>query len=268
MGPLMQMIGPTMLGMTAGSMVGHLARRSFGQYDLPIPRVPDDELTIVPANLDEFGGEWSLPPDDLRLWVCLQTIATHAVLGVPHVRARLERNLTDYLTGLRDRLRQPRAAARRRRPRRPERHGRAPVGVLRPRGPARRHPVTPPARAAPPVRGGRHRRGRLRRPHHGHHRPRPAVVLLDGHRGRPPPSGREPTSPTGSSSGSSASSSPRPSTTGARGSWPAWSSGPAPRAWPACGPRSATCPPRPRSTPPACGWPASTSPRLTTDLRD
>ena len=99
MGPLMQMIGPTMLGMTAGSMVGHLARHSFGQYDLPLPRVPGDELTIVPANLDEFGGEWSLPPDDLRLWVCLQTIATHAVLGVPHVRARLERHLTDYLTG-------------------------------------------------------------------------------------------------------------------------------------------------------------------------
>jgi len=99
MGPLMQMIGPTMLGMTAGSMVGHLARRSFGQYDLPIPRVPDDELTIVPANLDEFGSEWSLPSDDLRLWVCLQTIATHAVLGVPHVRGRLERNLSDYLTG-------------------------------------------------------------------------------------------------------------------------------------------------------------------------
>jgi len=99
MGPLMQMIAPTMLGMTAGSMVGHLARRSFGQYDLPIPRVANDELTIVPANIDEFGGEWSLPPDDLRLWVCLQTIATHAVLGVPHVRARLERNLSDYLTG-------------------------------------------------------------------------------------------------------------------------------------------------------------------------
>ncbi|HVN50143.1 MAG TPA: zinc-dependent metalloprotease, partial [Acidimicrobiales bacterium] len=99
MGPLMQMIGPTMLGMTAGSMVGHLARRSFGQYDLPIPRVPDDELTIVPANIDEFGDQWSLPPDDLRLWVCLQTIATHAVLGVPHVRDRLERHLHDYLTG-------------------------------------------------------------------------------------------------------------------------------------------------------------------------
>ncbi len=61
--------------------------------------MPSDELTIVTANLDEFGDEWSLPPDDLRLWVCLHEIATHAVLGVPHVRARLEHDLHEYLAG-------------------------------------------------------------------------------------------------------------------------------------------------------------------------
>jgi len=99
MGPLMDMIGPTMLGMTAGSMVGHLARRSFGPYDLPLPRPPTDELTILTDNLDEFGRGWSLPADDLRLWVCLHEIATHAVLGVPHVRSRIERYLHDYLAG-------------------------------------------------------------------------------------------------------------------------------------------------------------------------
>ena len=91
MAPLMQMIGPTMLGMTAGSMVGHLARRSFGHYDLPIPRPAGDELHIVTANLTEFGREWSLPPDDLLLWICLHEVATHAVLSIPHVRARRRR---------------------------------------------------------------------------------------------------------------------------------------------------------------------------------
>ncbi len=99
MAPLMQMIGPTMLGMTAGSMVGHLAQRSFGAYDLPVPRPPTDELTIVTANVEAFGTEWSLPPDDLLLWVCLHEIATHAVIGVPHVRAALELLLHDYLAG-------------------------------------------------------------------------------------------------------------------------------------------------------------------------
>lgn len=99
---LLEMLQPMMLAMTAGSMAGHLARRSFGQYDLPIPR-PDsgphaDELLLVVPNMDEFAAEWSLPPDDLRLWVCVNDIAHHAIFNVPHVRARLDDLLTRYVS--------------------------------------------------------------------------------------------------------------------------------------------------------------------------
>ena len=96
--PLMKMVGPMMLGMTAGSMVGHLARRCFGQYDLPIPRGASDELMVLPGNLDAFGEEWSLPPADLRLWICLQEVAVHSVLLVPHVRTRLDDYLLRYVS--------------------------------------------------------------------------------------------------------------------------------------------------------------------------
>lgn len=88
--------GPLLFGMQAGSMVGHLATRTLGQYDLPIPRPPSDELLVVAANIDALGEEWSLPSDDLRLWICLSELTTHAVLGVPHVRARLTELLLEY----------------------------------------------------------------------------------------------------------------------------------------------------------------------------
>ena len=101
LGPMIQAMQPMMVAMTAGSMVGHLARRSLGQYDLPVPRPPSDELVILVRNLDEFGSGWSLPADDLRLWICLHEIAHHAVLGVPHVRARLESLLGEYTTKFR-----------------------------------------------------------------------------------------------------------------------------------------------------------------------
>jgi putative hydrolase len=97
LGGIMQAFSPVMLGMTAGSMLGHLAKRSLGQYDLPIPRPPSDELMIVLSNLDEFGREWSLPEDDLRLWVCVHEVAHHAVLSLPHVRERLETLLHAYV---------------------------------------------------------------------------------------------------------------------------------------------------------------------------
>ena len=99
---MLDMLQPMMLAMTAGSMVGHLAHRSFGQYDLPIPRPTSglhvDELLLIVPNMDEFAGEWSLPPDDLRLWVCVNEIAHHAIFNVPHVRARLDDLLTRYVS--------------------------------------------------------------------------------------------------------------------------------------------------------------------------
>jgi putative hydrolase len=91
--------GPLLFGMQAGAMVGHLATRTLGQYDLPIPRPSSDELLVVSANIDAFGEEWSLPIDDLRLWICLSELTTHAVLGLPHVRRRLDELLLEYVGG-------------------------------------------------------------------------------------------------------------------------------------------------------------------------
>jgi putative hydrolase len=98
LGDLGRMVAPVLLGLQAGSMLGHLSRRSLGQYDLPIPRPLSDELLVVPANLDAFAEEWSLAPDDLRLWVCLHEVTHHAVLGRPHVRAKLETLVGEYVS--------------------------------------------------------------------------------------------------------------------------------------------------------------------------
>ena len=97
-GQIMRMIGPVMMSMTAGSMVGNLARRCLGQYDLPIPR-EGSELMVVLANVDALADEWSLDPFDLRLWVCLSELTHHAVLSIPHVSRRLDELLGDYVRG-------------------------------------------------------------------------------------------------------------------------------------------------------------------------
>ena len=99
LGNLMGMMTPMLVGMAAGSMVGHLATTSFGTYDLPIPRPPTDELIVIGRNIDEFASDWSLADDDLRLWVCVHELTHHAVLGLPHVRARLDDLLNRYAAG-------------------------------------------------------------------------------------------------------------------------------------------------------------------------
>lgn len=96
-GNLPRLLGPLLFGMQSGAMVGELARRSLGQYDLPMPRPAGPQLLVVPSGIDGFATEWSLPPDDVRLWVCLREVAHHTVLGRPHVRERVERLVGDYV---------------------------------------------------------------------------------------------------------------------------------------------------------------------------
>ncbi len=98
---LVQAIGPTLLGMQFGATIGHLAERAMGQYELPIPRPVSDTVVVVPANITAFATDWSLPPDDVRLWLCLSEVTHHAILGRAHVRARLEELLAAYVSGFR-----------------------------------------------------------------------------------------------------------------------------------------------------------------------
>jgi putative hydrolase len=97
LGPLLPGLQAAFLGLQCGSMMGSVAQRSLGQYDLPIPRPASDQLLVVAENVSAFSADWSLPADDVRLWVCLSDVAHHAVLGRTHVRAALEDLLSSYV---------------------------------------------------------------------------------------------------------------------------------------------------------------------------
>jgi putative hydrolase len=101
LGSLPQVLGAVFLGAQAGTVCGHLALQAMGQYELPIPRPISDELLMVPATITQFATDWSVPADDARLWVCLSELTHHAVVGRPHVRARLDELLTKYVSGFR-----------------------------------------------------------------------------------------------------------------------------------------------------------------------
>lgn len=99
LGDLGRMVGPVLIGLQSGFMVGHLSRFSFGQYDVVLPRPPADQLLVVPANVDAFAEEWSIDPADMAMWVCLRELVVHTVLGRPHVRRRLGELIEAYVGG-------------------------------------------------------------------------------------------------------------------------------------------------------------------------
>ncbi len=88
MAGLGKMLAPAMLGMSVGSMVGALARRAFGVYDLPIPRATP-ALVLVPPTIDRFADEWSIPLDEMRLWVLSHELAGLTLFSVEHFAGHL-----------------------------------------------------------------------------------------------------------------------------------------------------------------------------------
>lgn len=96
----MTTMAPMLAALQLGSAIGHLARVTLGQYELPVPRPSPTTLLVVPANVGAFARDWSLPVDEVRLWVCLRDITSHAVITRPHVAARLRALLTDVVAGV------------------------------------------------------------------------------------------------------------------------------------------------------------------------
>jgi putative hydrolase len=88
-------LGPVLLGMQFGSAAGHLARRAFGQYALPLPWPESTTLLLVPGNVAQFAEDWSLPLQEVQLWVCARELTMHAVMTRPGIRSALTRLLGD-----------------------------------------------------------------------------------------------------------------------------------------------------------------------------
>jgi putative hydrolase len=100
MAGLSRMMAPAMLGMSVGSMVGHLATRAFGTHDLPIPRQPAT-VTLVPTNIEGFARDWEIPVDEMRLWVLAHEFAGHAIFAADHVRDTLSTLVREHVGGFR-----------------------------------------------------------------------------------------------------------------------------------------------------------------------
>lgn len=95
-----RMMGPAMMGMAVGSMVGSLAKRVFGLHDLPIPR-PKQEVVLVGSTIDRFAADWEIPVDEMRLWVLSHELSGYQILSIDHLREELAQLVRQHVGGFR-----------------------------------------------------------------------------------------------------------------------------------------------------------------------
>jgi putative hydrolase len=98
---LSSMMAPAMMGMSIGSMIGELASHALGQYELPLARPHTSEILVVSSSVDAFATEWSLTLDDLRLWVLIHELSSHAILAAPAIEEGLTALIRRHVSAFR-----------------------------------------------------------------------------------------------------------------------------------------------------------------------
>lgn len=101
LGNLSNMMAPAMMGMSIGSMVGALAAHALGQYELPLARPHASEILIVSSSVDAFAHEWSIATDDLRMWVLIHELTSHAILATPAIQDGLMATVQRHVSAFR-----------------------------------------------------------------------------------------------------------------------------------------------------------------------
>lgn len=95
---LMERVSPLLMGVQVGSVLGSLAQRAFGQYDLAVPRSGGTVAFVLP-NVLRFEGEWTLPPVEFRAWLALHEVTHRLEFARPWAREHclaLVKDLIDH----------------------------------------------------------------------------------------------------------------------------------------------------------------------------
>ena len=86
MGPMLQSLGPALLGMQAGTMVGFMAHRTLGQFDTGIPAIEHDQPYLIVPNVEAFAFEAEVDPRQVRLWAALHEMLFQRLMEIEWLR--------------------------------------------------------------------------------------------------------------------------------------------------------------------------------------
>ncbi len=86
LGSMLAPMGPAILGMQAGTMVGFLAHRVLGQFDTGIPAMDHDRPYVVVPNVEAFAIDNDLDSKQVRLWAVLHEMVFQRMMEIEWLR--------------------------------------------------------------------------------------------------------------------------------------------------------------------------------------
>jgi putative hydrolase len=98
---MLAQLSPLLMGAQIGQVLGFLAQRVLGQYDVAVPRSGPGTVLFVVPNIRRFETDWSLEATDFRTFVAIHEVTHRFEFAQPWARERFEALLDDFLTTLR-----------------------------------------------------------------------------------------------------------------------------------------------------------------------
>lgn len=94
-------MGPMLLGVQTGGVIGGVAKDLLGEHDLPLPADDAGSIAVILPNVDRFAATYGLDPKEVRLWVALHETAHRAIFeGMPGARTQFWATYLDYVASL------------------------------------------------------------------------------------------------------------------------------------------------------------------------
>ena len=88
-GPLpeaLQPLGPALIGLQVGGMIGAMSHRVLGAFDVGLPAGREEPPGYVVTNVEEFARDSVLDPRQVRLWTAMHETTHVAAMTLPWVR--------------------------------------------------------------------------------------------------------------------------------------------------------------------------------------
>lgn len=101
MAAAMAQVGPLLLGLQAGQLMGRLATESLARYYIPIPRDDEGHLFLVHANVEKVASDYGFAADELRRWLAVHEAARHLVfVAIPWAQRYYRGLLTEVVDSI------------------------------------------------------------------------------------------------------------------------------------------------------------------------
>ena len=94
-------VGPLLLGLQAGQLIGQLATETLTRYYLPIPRSDEGHVFFVAQNIDSVASDYGFDDERFRRWLALHEAARHLVVAaVPWLESYWRNLLGDLVDAI------------------------------------------------------------------------------------------------------------------------------------------------------------------------